>query len=77
MFTLLRIHFYPFSYRSVLPVYTAPDTFENGIKTMKRSNCSAMDRKENATNWFTALATANKLFKQLTATNLTPSSILD
>ena len=45
MFTLLRIHFYPFSYRSVLPVHTAPDTFENGMKTMKRSHCSAMDEK--------------------------------
>ena len=61
MLTLLRIHFYPFSYRSVLPVHTAPGTFENGMKTMKRSHCSAMDKKENATNWFTALATANKL----------------
>ena len=76
MFTLLRIHFNPFSYRSVLPVHTTPDTFENGMKTMKRSHCSALDKKENATNWFTALATANKLFKQLNATNIPPSSIL-
>ena len=66
MFSLLRIHFYPFSYRSVLPALTAPDTFENGMKTMKRSNCSALDKKENATNCFTDLATANKFFKQLT-----------
>ena len=44
------------------------------MKTMKRSHCSAIDREENATNWFTALATANKLFKQLTATNSTPCS---
>ena len=74
--TLLRIHFYPFSYRSFLPVHTARDTFENGMKTMKRSHCSAMDQKENAANWFTVLATANKLYKQLTATFFTPSSIL-
>ena len=76
MFTLLRVHFYPFSYRSVLPVHTAPDTFENGMKTMKRSHYSALDKKENATNRFTALATANELFKQLTATYIPPSSIL-
>ena len=73
MFTLLRIRFYPYSYRSVLPLHTAPDTFENGVKTMKRSHCSALDKKENATNWFTALATANKLFKQLTGTYIPPS----
>ena len=76
MFTLLRIHFYPFSYQSDLPVHTAPDTFENSMKTMKRPHCSAMDKKVNATNWFTALVNANKLFKQVTATNFTPSSIL-
>ena len=58
MFTLLRIHFYPLLYRSVLPVHNAPDKFENGMKMMKRSHCSAMDKKENAMNWFTALATA-------------------
>ena len=76
MFTLLRIRFDPFSYRSVLPVHTAPDTFENGIKTMTHSHCSALDKKENATNWFTALATANKLFKQFTGTYIPPSSVL-
>ena len=76
MFTLLRIRFYTFSYRSVLPVHTAPGTFENGMKTMTRTHCSALDKKENATNWFTALATAKKLFKQLTATNIPPSSVL-
>ena len=76
MFTLLRIHLYPFSYRSVLPIHTAPDTFENGMRTMKRSHCSALDKKENATNWFTGLATANKLFKQITAANIPPSSML-
>ena len=76
MFTLLRIRFYPFSYRSFLPVHTAPNTFENGMRTMKRSHCSALDKKENATNWFTALATANKLFKQHAATNIPPSSVL-
>ena len=76
MFTLLGIRFYPFSYRSVLPVHTAPDTFENGIKTMKRSHCSALDKNGNATKWFTALATANKLFKQLTGTYIPPSSVL-
>ena len=74
MFTLLRIRFYPCSYRFVLPVHTAPDTFENGMKTMKRSHCSALDKKENATNCFTDLATAKKLFKQLTATNIIPPS---
>ena len=76
MFTLLRIRFYPFSYRSILPVHTAPDTFENGMKMMKRSHCSALNKKENATNWFTDLATANQLFKQLTATNIPPNSVL-
>ena len=76
MFTLLRIRFYPFSYRSVLPVHTAPDTFENGMKMMRRSHCSALDKKENATNWFKALATAKKLFKQLTATNIPSSNML-
>ena len=76
MFTLLRIHFYPFSYQSIIPVHTAPDTFENVMKTMKRSHCSALDKKENATTWFKALATAYKLFKQLTATNIPPSSML-
>ena len=76
MFTVLRIHFYPFSYRSVLPAHTAQDTFENGMKTMKRSHCSALDKKENAKNWFTDLATAKKLFKQLIATNNPPSSVL-
>ena len=58
MLTLLRIRFYPFPYRSVLHVNTTPDTFENGMKTTKRSHCSALDKKENATKWFTALATA-------------------
>ena len=76
MFTLLRIRFYPFSYRSVLPVHTAPGTFENGMKKMKCSHCSALDKKENDTNWFTALVTANKLFNRLIATNIAPSSIL-
>ena len=51
-------HIAPYSFLSVLPVHTAPDTFVNGIKTMKRSYCSALDKKENATNWFTELATA-------------------
>ena len=46
------------------------------MKTMTRSHCPALDKKENATNWFTALATANKLFKQFTATYIPPSSIL-
>ena len=55
MFTLLRIRFYPFSYRSVLSVHTAPDSYKNGMKTMKLSHCSALDKKENATNWFTEL----------------------
>ena len=50
MFTLLRIRFYPFSYRSVLPVHTATDTFENGMKMMTYSHRSALDKKENATN---------------------------
>ena len=63
MLTLLRIRFYPFSYRSVLPVHTAPDTFEKGMKTMKRSQCSALNKKENVTNWFTDLAIANKYGK--------------
>ena len=49
MFTLLRIHFDPFSYRSVLPVHTAADTFENGMIMLKRSHCSAMDERETAT----------------------------
>ena len=76
MFTLLRIRFYPFPCRSVLPFHTAPDTFENGMKTMKRPHYSALDKKENAMSWFTDLATANKLFKQLTATNIPPNSVL-
>ena len=33
MFTLLRIRFYPFSFRSVLPVHIAPGTFEYAMKT--------------------------------------------
>ena len=32
MFTLLRIRFYPFSFRSVLPVHIAPGTFEYAMK---------------------------------------------
>ena len=59
-----------------MPVHTAPDTFENGMKTMMRSHCSALDKKANATNWFTALATAKNLFEQLTATNIPPNSVL-
>ena len=34
MFTLLRIRFYPFSFRSVLPVHIAPGTFEYAMKTI-------------------------------------------
>ena len=34
MFTLLRILFYPFSFRSVLPVHIAPSTFEYAMKTI-------------------------------------------
>ena len=44
MFTLLRIRFYPFSFRSVLPVHIAPGTFEYAMKTISvhsiRFRCS-------------------------------------
>ena len=48
MLTLLRILVYPFSFRSVLPVHIAPGKFEYPMKTIKCSNCSTLDKTENA-----------------------------
>ena len=82
-FTLLHIRIYPFSCRSVLPVHTAPGTFENAVKTMKRSHYSTPDKKENAIKTRLPslplklrIMTANRFFKQLTATKIPPSTVL-